>query len=413
MLTATALHRSMQRPHVPSLAITLARSFVAAAAFGYLFDLWHQTQDHLTNGAAGRPFGDDFINYWSAAFLTLHDRVHEIYDIHAFHAFQQNVAGPTLSGYHYSYPPVMLLLSAPIALIPYVPALFVWLAASWYAFYRVLREAVQSRGAWLFAIATPAVLINAVGGQNGCWTAALLGGGLTLIERRPYLAGGLFGLMVYKPQLAVLVPVALVAGRKWRTVFAAGVTASALIALSVLVFGADVWAQYFRLATALRHVILEENGVVHRMVSVFVAARPLGASVEAAYVIQALFALAACIAVAAVWFKDTPPAIRNAVLLLGTCLATPYLQDYDLVFGALVVAWLWQQPVEVYPSERALQISSALFLVLPLVAAGLAHLTNLTYGPLFIVPLFVLAVRAAFIGDAIKSSTAIPVAGVH
>jgi hypothetical protein len=386
----------MRTGRLPAIAITLARSFIAAAAFGYLFDLWHQTRDHLTNGAAGRPFGDDFINYWSAAFLTLHGRAHEIYDIHAFHAFEQGIAGPTLSGYHYSYPPVMLLLSTPLAFIPYVPALFVWLGASWYAFYRVLQTAMPGDGALLFALAAPAVLINAVGGQNGCWTAALLGGGLTLIDRRPHFAGVLLGLMVYKPQLAVLLPVALVAGRKWKTFFATAATAAGLLAASVLVFGVDLWKQYFHLATALRHVILEDNGVVHRMVSVFVMARPLGASVESAYIIQALFALAACGAVGVVWFKDAPAGIRNATLLLGTCLATPYLQDYDLVFGALVLAWLWQQPLNIYPSERTLQISSALFLVLPLVAAALAHLTNLTYGPLFILPLFWLATRAAF-----------------
>jgi len=403
----------MRMARVPTLAITLARSFVAAAAFGYLFDLWHQTQDHLTNGAAGRPFGDDFINYWSAAFLTLQGRVHEIYDIHAFHAFQQTIAGPTLSGYHYSYPPVMLLLSAPIALIPYVPALFVWLGAGWYAFYRVLKEAMPGRGSLLFALAVPAVLINAVGGQNGCWSAALLGGGLTLLDRRPYLAGVLFGLMVYKPQLAILLPVVLIAGRKWRTFVATGATAGALLAMSVLAFGLDVWEQYFRLADALRHVILEENGVVHRMVSVFVAARPLGASVETAYIIQAVCGLAACAAAAAVWFKETPAGIRNAVLLLATCFATPYLQDYDLVFGALVVAWLWQQPLELYPSERALQISSALFLVLPLVAAGLAHLTHLTYGPLFILPLFVLAVRAAFAAHAAETARPVQAAAIR
>lgn len=403
----------MRMARVPTLAITLARSFVAAAAFGYLFDLWHQTQDHLTDGAAGRPFGDDFINYWSAAFLTLQGRVHEIYDIHAFHAFQQTIAGPTLSGYHYSYPPVMLLLSAPIALIPYVPALFVWLGAGWYAFYRVLKEAMPGRGSLLFALAVPAVLINAVGGQNGCWSAALLGGGLTLLDRRPYLAGVLFGLMVYKPQLAILLPVVLIAGRKWRTFVATGATAGALLAMSVLAFGLDVWEQYFRLADALRHVILEENGVVHRMVSVFVAARPLGASVETAYIIQAVCGLAACAAAVAVWFKETPAGIRNAVLLLATCFATPYLQDYDLVFGALVVAWLWQQPLELYPSERALQISSALFLVLPLVAAGLAHLTHLTYGPLFILPLFVLAVRAAFAAHAAETARPVQAAAIR
>jgi hypothetical protein len=71
------------------------------------------------------------------------------------------------------------------------------------------------------------------------------------------------------------------------------------------------------------------------------------------------------------------------------------LQDYDLVFGALVVAWLWQCPVP-YASDRVLQISAALLLLLPLVAATLAHLTGLALGPLFIAPLFVVALQMSF-----------------
>jgi arabinofuranan 3-O-arabinosyltransferase len=393
----------MRTDRVPAFAITLARSFVAAAAFGYLFDLFHQTQNHLTN-LAGRPFGDDFINYWSAAYLALHDRVAEIYNVEAFHAFEKTVAGPLLSGYHYSYPPVALMLSVPLALIPYVPGLFVWLTAQWLAFYRVLKGIMPDGGALLLALATPAVLISAVGGQNGALTAALLGGGLSLIERRPYLAGVPLGLMIYKPHLAVLVPVALIAGRKWRTFFSTGATVAILLALSVAVFGVDLWAHYFRNANVLRHVILEDNGVAYgvdyRMVSVFVAVRPLGASVDTAYMIQAGFGLFAMAAVAAVWFKDVAPGLKYAVLLLGTCLTTPYLQDYDLVFGALVVAWLWRQPLQLFGSERALQIASGLFLLLPLVAAALAHLTQLSWGPLFILPLFALALRAAFAASA-------------
>jgi hypothetical protein len=114
--------------------------------------------------------------------------------------------------------------------------------------------------------------------------------------------------------------------------------------------------------------------------------------------VQAIVGGLACIAVAWVWFRDTRANIKNAVLLLGTCLATPYLQDYDLVFGAVVVAWLWQQPVETDASERALQIACGLLLLLPLVAAALAHMTGLAFGPLFILPAFVIAVQAAFAG---------------
>ena len=33
---------------------------------------------------------------------------------------------------------MLLLLTLPLAVIPYVAALFVWLGATWYAFYRAL-----------------------------------------------------------------------------------------------------------------------------------------------------------------------------------------------------------------------------------------------------------------------------------
>jgi len=385
----------MRTAGVPRLVGTVARSFVAAAAFGYAADLFQQTRDHLTNGH-GRPFGDDFINYWSGAFLALSGRAGEVYNFDAFHAFEQSVTGAAIQFYHYSYPPVLLLLSAPLALVPYVPALFVWLIASWLAFWRALAAAMPRGGALLFALATPAVLINAIGGQNGGWTAALFGGGLVLVARRPYLAGMLLGLLIYKPQIGLLIPIALAAGRHWRAFAAATVTAGGLLLASALMFGYDVWAHYLANVTVLRHVILEDGtGVWHRMVSVFVAARRLGASVDVAYAVQALAGLFAAAAVAIVWWRDTPAHLRNAVLLLGTCLATPYLQDYDLVFGAFAVAWLWQEPVEAGRSGRALQVACALVLLLPLTAAALGRLTGLAFGPLFILPAFVLALRSA------------------
>ena len=380
---------------VPNTVITVARSFVAAAVLIYFFDLLHQTQNHLLD-ADGRPFGDDFVNFWSGAFLALHGRAAEIYDIHAFHAFQQTVVGPGLDGRIYGYPPVMLLFTAPFALISYVPALFVWLSASWYAFYRALKQAMPGRGVLLLALATPAVFINAVAGQNGCWSAALLGGGLSLLERRPYLAGSLFGMMIYKPHLALLLPVALAAGRQWRAIASAALTVGVMLGLSGLILGAEPWTHYLHNLTAFRHVLLEDN-ISGRTISVFIMARSLGASTKAAYWVQICSGVLACLAVALVWFKPAPPAVKKAVLLLGACLATPYVLDYDLVFGAMVVAWLWQQPVETARAERVLQIACGLLLILPLVAAALEHLAGITFGPLFILPAFAVAVQAAFV----------------
>ncbi|RDV04716.1 glycosyltransferase family 87 protein [Undibacter mobilis] len=341
----------------------------------------------------GRPFGDDFINYWSAAWLAFNGRAAEIYDWNAFHAFEVGVAGAPIDFYHYSYPPILLVLTAPLALIPYMPGLFVWLASGWGAFYAALRVASPKYGLWL-ALATPAVFVNAVGGQNGTFTAALLGGGLTLMERRPLLAGVLFGALACKPQLGVLLPIALVAGRYWRTIATAGATVAVLAVTSMWWFGMDLWADYLANTAVLRQLVLEDGtGVWHRMMSVFVAARRLGAGVSEAYAMQIVSALTVAVIVALLWRRrDCPASLKYAVLVIGTCLATPYLQDYDLVVGAFVAAWIHEAPVE-QPKFTSMAIAGVL--LLPLFGASLASLTGVAFAPLVLGPVFAILLAQA------------------
>jgi hypothetical protein len=404
---AMALFRRHAAVPSPALIDKVARCYIAVALVAYLVDLLRQTRDGLTDGV-GRPFGDDFINFWSGPFLAWHQRSAEIYNFSAFHAFEQSVVGASLMGYHYSYPPALLVLTAPLVLIPYVPALVLWLCAGWFAFYRALRVAMPEGRTLLLALATPAVLVNDIAGQNGTWTAALFGAGLGLLDRRPILAGGFLGLLIYKPQLGILIPVALLAGRRWRAGASAAATGAGLVAIAAIWFGPEIFADYLRQVTALRHLILEDGtGVWHRMPSVFVMARRLGADVPAAYAAQAVAAAIAFLAVAAVWYRDASFGVRNAMVLLGTCLATPYLQDYDLVFGALVVVWLGQDQDVRRTPEWAWFLGSASLLLLPLFAAPLALFTGLAFGPLFILPLFVIALKCSL---AKRQSTALTAA---
>jgi hypothetical protein len=129
------------------------------------------------------------------------------------------------------------------------------------------------------------------------------------------------------------------------------------------------------------------------MLSVFVAARRLGADVPAAYGTQIVVALAAAGTVAVAWYRDSPQPAKNTLLVLGTCLATPYLQDYDLVIGAFVAIWL----ASLYPAAdmpKSVLIGAGLVLVVPLVASLLATQTGYEFGPLFIAPAFVIAMQA-------------------
>ena len=71
----------------------------------------------------------------------------------------------------------------------------------------------ESWTALLLAVAFPAVLVNLGHGQNGFLTAALLGGALAMLDRRPIVAGILFGLLAYKPQFGLMIPLVLGGGR--------------------------------------------------------------------------------------------------------------------------------------------------------------------------------------------------------
>lgn len=375
----------------PQQMRVLACCWIAVAATCYSIDLWRQTAIGLTDGVT-RPFGDDFINYWSGAYLAFHGRIRDVYDFAAFHEFQSAVVAGPIQNYHYGYSPFLLLMTSPLALLAYVPGLVAWLASGWYALYRALRQVLPAGSFWL-ALAAPAVLINAIGGQNGMWTAALLGGGLCLIDRRPVVAGMLLGLLAYKPHLALALPIALVCGRRWATLAAAGLTALILSGLTVALWGPDPWLSFAARADELRRFILEDGtGVWHRMVSVFVLVRHCGASVAVAYGVQIAMALAAAAVVAAAWWRDDfSPDSRNAVTVLGGCLMTPYLQDYDLVFLVFVVAWLWRD--ESLRHRRSSHVIYVAALVLPGTAAAIAALTGIAVGGIVLPLMLVLLLR--------------------
>ena len=285
----------------------------------------------------------------------------------------------------------MLVLALPLAALPYLPALAVWLIGGWYAFYRALRLAMPDK-ALILALAAPAVFINTYCGQNGVWTAAFIGGGLMLLDRRPVIAGVLFGLQAYKPHLALMIPVALLAGRQWRAFVAAGVTVALLLLASVALVGIEGWRGFMDVVPILRKITLEDaDAVWHRNVSVFMAASRLGVGLAAAYAAQMLAAAFAAALIAWAWFKDAPAPARNAAVVLGALLATPYLQDYDLVIGAFIVAWL----VRDY-ARPLTQIACAAILLMPLLTSPLAKLTGLAFGPLFVIPALIVTAQMIF-----------------
>ena len=92
---------------------------------------------------------------------------------------------------------------------------------------------------------------------NGFLTAALLSFGLVLLDRRPIAAGILFGLLAYKPQFGLMIPLVLIASGRGTAFRAAAVTVAALVLVSTMAFGPKVWSAFFESLHFTRVVVLE------------------------------------------------------------------------------------------------------------------------------------------------------------
>ena len=209
---------------------------------------------------------------------------------------RRRCSAPTVGYSAFFYPPPYLLVCLPLALLPYFASLIVWLAATGAAYWRVLRAWAGPRLDAAVLLAFPAFLVNAGHGQNGFLSAALIGAGALWLDRRPIVAGLMFGALAYKPQLALMIPIALIASRRWTTFAAAAVSAAALCAASYLIWGEPVWRGFLD-ASPLARAALERHLVGdEKMQSVFAAVRLLRGPLALAYAAQAATALAAAAA---------------------------------------------------------------------------------------------------------------------
>jgi Glycosyltransferase family 87 len=219
---------------------------------------------------------------------------------------------------------------------------------------------------WLVGLAlAPATSVNAIAGQNALLTLALLLGGAGLFGRRDFAAGAILGLLSYKPQFALMVPVALLAARNWRALAGAAVSASSAVTLSAAVFGLAPWWDWLGHAVpgglmgGAADPAWSQTGRLWGL-SFWAWATVLGPpgwlanAAQAAVVILA----AACtwIAFRGQFGRDR----RMAVLLTATLIAAPHCSSYDLVLAAAAVLLLYRAAL-----DGIVTIPSLSLLVLP------------------------------------------------
>ena len=411
----------------------IAAAILVASIAGFLFLV---LTAHGINDRQGRPIGTDFSDVYAAGTYVLDGKADLPFDLPAQYAREQAIFGPSTPFYSWHYPPYFLFIAGALATMPYAVAFAVWQASTlalylltiWAIlsapFLRVREEGLQpaqngatapptgcqsnkgpatrsaGRGDYLWlllALAYPAVLINIGHGQNGFLTAALLGGALVLLERRPVVAGVLIGLLVYKPQFGLMLPLALIAGGHWRAFAAAAVTVALLTLATTMAFGPDVW-HAFLLSTKLSRTVVLEDGNTgwQKIQSLFSWARMWGAPIPLAYALQGALTLALGAAIVRLWRGGAPPALKRASLCFAAILATPYSLDYDMMVLAPGIAFYAVDGVQrgFRPWEKT--ALAALWLA-PLVARSVAQVALIPLGvPAMLAVFLLLLWRAGF-----------------
>jgi len=328
------------------LIIFFAAAFMILSPFFYSFSTDTLLEPNGENVAA------DFGAFYIAGSMARDGDPVEAYDwrkltekFDAYFGFKSN-------GMTFNYPPPVLFPLMAISKIPYRMAAFLWMVGGLLAFAVMLRKMGLPFSMIILALAIPGVAKNLTSGQIDLYLVAALGAGLVVLDSRPLLAGMLFALAALKPQLAVLVPIALLCGRHWQTLAASAVCFIVLNGIAALWFDLSIWPAVFHSIETSSALLDAGNFKTYRMPSLFIYMLNSGLDIPLARIVHLIVAISMILLIGWVWWKKRGDAdggapgvslaIKSSILIAATPLVSPYIYDYDLVLLILPIVWICQ-----------------------------------------------------------------------
>jgi hypothetical protein len=278
----------------------------------------------------------DFGNYYVYAQVGLHQGWSRLYDLGAQQQEWLRLGGPdVIPWFPIIYPPPLAWLAVPFTVLP-LPVAFACWAALLFGLVlltcRLVAPGPTRTARWttlaavlavypvLFAVLLGQVLIVELAAVAGAWWL--------LTRGREIPAGLLLTALVFKPQIAILLPVVLLMIGRWRTVAVWFVGSATIALVALLTTGPAGLYQYalrladaaavapqFLVPTQFTLAGLLGHGVLTIVVSALAAALTMGVAYR---------------------HRSEGAAIPVAAALIGSMLITPYLHYQDL--AALLLA---------------------------------------------------------------------------
>jgi hypothetical protein len=310
--------------------LALAAGAVAAILFA-AFDLYQWVQAYASDN-----FHNDLTFYYAAAKIGLDHGWQSIYDLRlqqeALDALNSQIRIAELA--RYISPPPVAWLAVPLTVLPFQIAYFVWsallLGALGWTWYLAAPGTGRKRLVHMAAaVGWLPVIYGLQLGQPGLFVALGVAGCYAFLRRdRPFWAGVALGALVLKPQLAFLVPVALLVSGRYRAFWGSVVAIGALAVVAALVVGLEGISTYQQRLTFAAGVPVNRELTIAGLVG----------NVPVARAVQALLALWALVLVYRLRGRAHEWVFIPA--LVGGLVASPYLHLDDLVMLGLA-GWLF------------------------------------------------------------------------
>jgi hypothetical protein len=314
-------------------------SLVAALTFAAVFAA--NLSPSGVVGLNGHLKGEDFVHFYVLGHLALEGQRALLYDTAGQAAYLKTVVpGADLTYFIPVYGPQVALAFAPLAALPYLQSLALWLATILVAYvlccsavYRMLPGLQPYRTeVMLLAAASPSLFQLVIHGQNSVIAlASYTAGWLYLRSGQRFLAGVILGCLFYKPQLAVALCAVLLFTGRWRVLAGMALSAFLQLAAAAAYFGQGVLVDYVTMLRSLPAITALLEPKLHLMHSfrafflILPGFEPV--AIAASLACSAWFV----ILLARRWATHLDRDLCFALVLPAAVLISPHTSVYDLV----------------------------------------------------------------------------------
>jgi hypothetical protein len=338
---------------------------------------------------AGNIKFQDFLPFYISARLISQGRSDQLFNDQIAVAemcaivYQPNEGQSVRVRLPFTYGPQIGLLFVPLAHLSFAAAVRVWVAISSLLYFVCIHlvwrrcPGLRQHAALvaILAIAFPPFFHFFVRGQIAvlllaCFTAALL----AFQAKRDFLAGVALGVLVFKPQFLIAIPLVLLLSQAWRALSGTVFSSIAQLLLTWLGFGTSVMRAYFEMLLHVpSRIELVEPGLaliqMHSLRSFWSLLIPWPNIAFSLYVVTSIFVV---LIAAIIWKSSSPLALRFSALTLAAVLCNPHLFIYDLLVLApvllLLADWILRNAANdaVRPDSSLFRLLLYLAFVLPL-----------------------------------------------